>query len=298
MFKILILIAVVLSFSVKAEENLLTLKQQVDRLQREVNDLSKLVFQNGIHQNSDDTEKDSSDLNNITAFDIRIYDIENDIKNIYSNYEDISFQIEELRNLIQEMNIKIDTEIISKIENKKNNEIINSEEVQDPETKNTLGTLKINSEDLSGNTEEFEEKKSENETTITEEKSELTIEEEYQLAFDLLRSQKFDQAKIALNEFIIKYENNDLAGSAHYWLGEIHLLQKDYREAALIFAEGYQKYQSSVKAPDTLYKPAIVLTKIDKNLEACSTFKKFQDEYKNHKFIDKTNIKIKELECD
>ena len=41
-----------------------------------------------------------------------------------------------------------------------------------------------------------------------------------------------------------------LAGSAHYWLGEIYLLKKENREAALVFAEGYQKYPQSIKAPD------------------------------------------------
>ena len=75
-------------------------------------------------------------------------------------------------------------------------------------------------------------------------------------------------------------------------------MQKDYREAALIFAEGYQNYQSSVKAPDILYKLALVLTKIDKNLEACNTLIKFQQEYSDHKFMDKTSRKIKELECE
>ena len=59
-----------------------------------------------------------------------------------------------------------------------------------------------------------------------------------------------------------------------------------------------QNYQSSVKAPDILYKLALVLTKIDKNLEACNTLIKFQQEYSDNKFMDKTSRKIKELECE
>ena len=73
-----------------------------------------------------------------------------------------------------------------------------------------------------------------------------------------------DQAKIALNEFIVKHENKELSGSAHYWLGEIHLLKKNYREAALVFAEGDQKFPSGLKAPNSLYKLAETLLKIDK----------------------------------
>ena len=117
MIKLFVFFLVIINFSLKAEDNLLTLKQQVDRLQREVNDLSKIVFQNGIHENIDSSEQNNStDLNNITAFDIRIYDLESDIKNIYSNYEDISFQIEELKNLIEEINIKLNTKIITLID--------------------------------------------------------------------------------------------------------------------------------------------------------------------------------------
>ena len=40
-----------------AEENFLTLKQQIDRLQREVNDLSKLVFQSPESSNNIDNEQ-------------------------------------------------------------------------------------------------------------------------------------------------------------------------------------------------------------------------------------------------
>tara|TARA_Y100000590_G_scaffold466343_1_gene641373 strand:+ start:1450 stop:2340 length:891 start_codon:yes stop_codon:yes gene_type:complete len=296
MIKLFVFFLVIINFSLKAEDNLLTLKQQVDRLQREVNDLSKIVFQNGIHENIDSSEQNNStDLNNITAFDIRIYDLESDIKNIYSNYEDISFQIEELKNLIEEINIKLNTKIINQIENN-NTQDVNSENIDDVESNNTLGTLKINSEDLSENSEKTEENDS---IVANDQVKNLTPEEEYQLAFDLLRSQKFEEAKLALNEFIIKNENHNLAGTAVYYLGELHLLQKDYIEAALIFGDGYEKYRTkSVKAPDILYKLGLVFTKINKNLEACNSFKIFKREYSNHKLNEKINLKIQELECE
>ena len=42
---VLIIFLLFLNFSTKGEESLLTLEQQLDRLQREVNDLSKLLYQ-------------------------------------------------------------------------------------------------------------------------------------------------------------------------------------------------------------------------------------------------------------
>ena len=88
-----------------------------------------------------------------------------------------------------------------------------------------------------------------------------------------------------------------MSGSAHYWLGEIYLLQKEYREAALIFAEGYQKYPDSVKSPDSLYKLAETLMKIEKKDEACHTLKQFVLKYPNNKLVDKTKSKIDNIQC-
>ena len=121
--------------------------------------------------------------------------------------------------------------------------------------------------------------------------------EDFQIAFDLLRSQKFEEAKLSLTNFIKNYSNNKLSGSAHYWLGELHLLKKDYREAALILAEGYQKFPKSIKAPDMLYKLADSLMYIDKKNDSCGTLKKLIKEFPNHQLSLKAENKIKSIEC-
>ena len=72
MYKFLTIIFFLLSFnSLYAEESLLTLKQQLDRLQREVTDLSKLVYSGSNDSN------ESIDQSILSAFDLRIYDLEN-----------------------------------------------------------------------------------------------------------------------------------------------------------------------------------------------------------------------------
>ena len=76
----------------------------------------------------------------------------------------------------------------------------------------------------------------------------LTPEDQFQQAFDLLRNQRFDEAKTSFLMFIEDNNENILSGTAHYWLGEIYLLKKEYREAALILAEGYQKFPNSIKS--------------------------------------------------
>ena len=237
------------SLSAYGEESQRSLKQHLDRLQRDVNDLSKLVYQKNIHDIENENKVESENSINISAFDMRIYDLEKDIKKINSNFEEVIFQIEELQKLIdeqqklyEELNLKIDTHLINKSKETKTSEISSNEINDNSASENTLGTLKLNSEDLSDSTEENQP-----DNKIVD----LSPDEQFQIAFDLLRSQQFDQAKKSLEEFIDNNSENQLAGSSYYWLGEIHLLKKNYREAALIFAEGYQKYPTSIKSPDS-----------------------------------------------
>jgi len=298
MFKnLLIIFFVLFNFSVYGEENLLTLEQKIDRLQREVNDLSKLVFTRDISNINNSNSSESENSMNVAAFDMRIYDLEKDIKILNLNFEELIFQLDELKNLFEELTIKINTSIINESENvtisevssvKKNNE----DEIVLENSENTLGVLKINSEDLS------EKNKEVSQNNLDTEFQNLEPDKQFQLALDLLRSQKFDQAKKYLKTIISNNGDNKFSGSAHYWLGEIYLLKKDYREAALIFAEGYQKYPLSSKAPDSLYKLAEALSKINKTNEACNTFRKFLKEYINHKLTNKANNKITEFECE
>jgi len=294
---------ILISFPVLAEENSLTIKQQIERLQREVSDLSEMIYTNK-NNDRDLSEESTNNLSaNISAFDMRVYDLETDIKNLNLSFEEIVFEIDELRNLIKDLNIKLDFVILSNDTKNKISEVEDAIESSDNENKepNTLGTLKINSEDLSTNTEEIENKS----INVVEEKNDenaiknqLSPDEQFQLAFDLLRSQQFDKATNSLKDFILNNKEHELSGSAHYWLGEIHLLKKEYREAALVFAEGYQQYPNSVKSPDILYKLAESLSKINKVNEACSTYKKFLTEYPTHKLVDESVIQISVLKCE
>jgi len=282
------------NLSVYGEESQLTLKQQLDRLQRDINDLSKFVYNKNIRDVVSEDKTETNNFMDISAFDMRIYDIEKDIKTLNSNLEEIVFQIDELKILYEGLSIKIDTYVINESKQLDTSEIstdeISSNEIEDNTvSENTLGTLKISTEDLSDSVEDDQQ------SNIP---LDLNPDEQFQIAFDLLRSQQFDQAKKALEEFIENNSENALAGPSYYWLGEIYLLKKDYREAALIFAEGYQKYPSSIKSPESLYKLAEALSQIDKISDACNTIKKFKKEYVNHKLINKANSMIIELKCE
>jgi tol-pal system protein YbgF len=97
-------------------------------------------------------------------------------------------------------------------------------------------------------------------------------EEQYQYAWGLLRGQDYTGAEAALRSFIAQHPQHTLAGNAQYWLGETYYVRKDYRQAAVAFAEGYQNYPNSAKAPDNLLKLGLALAQIGEKSDACEAF--------------------------
>jgi tol-pal system protein YbgF len=97
-----------------------------------------------------------------------------------------------------------------------------------------------------------------------------TAEESYQYAFGLMRQSKFDQAEVALKSFLAQYPSDPLAGNAQYWLGETYYARGDYAQAAVAFAEGYQEYPNSRKAPDNVLKLAKSLAQLGRTADACA----------------------------
>lgn len=100
----------------------------------------------------------------------------------------------------------------------------------------------------------------------------VTPEEKYSHAFSLLSQANYEQAERALSAFLKEYPNHRLAGNAKYWLGETHYVRGQYQDAAVAFAEGYQIYPDSAKAPDNLLKLGKSLAALGETNDACGTY--------------------------
>ncbi len=99
-----------------------------------------------------------------------------------------------------------------------------------------------------------------------------TAEDQYSHAFSLLSQANYDQAERALQVFLEEHPNHRLAGNAKYWLGETHYVRGHYQDAAVAFAEGYQTYPNSTKAPDNLLKLGKSLSALGETNDACGTY--------------------------
>ncbi len=300
MFKyILTLLVIVFSSYVYSNENELSISQQLERLQREVSDLSKEVFSNSSSQ-SNGIKNDF--VKNLSAIDLRIYDIENDIKNLTSNLEELYFQLDDIFNMLENLelvinnleavslnNVKVNTDEVSQDSSE-----VKSNTLNDTETKNTLGTLNI-----SKNTKDSNEEVLSNDQEVNSNKkeNELSPEDQFQVAFDNIRDKKWQNAKTSFEQFIADNPDNQLSGSAHYWLGELYILEKNYREAALIFAEGFQKFPDSIKAAEMLFKLSQSLYQVEKSAEACKIMEKLIIDFPKNKIIPQTKKQIVEYNC-
>jgi tol-pal system protein YbgF len=109
-------------------------------------------------------------------------------------------------------------------------------------------------------------------------------EAQYEFAYaQLLQAQReqgdFSRAEAALKAFIAANPNHRLAGNAQYWLGETYYVRRDYQTAAVSFAEGFQKYPNSEKAPDNLLKLGMAMSQLNQKAQACGTLGELEKRY-------------------
>lgn len=126
-----------------------------------------------------------------------------------------------------------------------------------------------------------------------------TAEREYQEAFGLLRQANYAEAERALDEFVERHPDHALAGNASYWLGETYYVRGDYRRAAVVFAEAYQKYPNNPKAPDNLLKLGMALAQLGSEKDACGTFGELIERYPDaaDNILQRARGELQRMEC-
>ncbi|MDE0780677.1 MAG: tol-pal system protein YbgF [Alphaproteobacteria bacterium] len=126
-----------------------------------------------------------------------------------------------------------------------------------------------------------------------------STQDQYSYARQFLLKRDFDNAEKALSAFVTANPEDPLAGNAQYWLGETFYVRGDYQTAARIFAEGFQRYPGSAKAPDNLLKLGMSLSQLDQKNDACVTLKKLREEYPlaPNSIIQRAEREIGRLQC-
>jgi tol-pal system protein YbgF len=103
----------------------------------------------------------------------------------------------------------------------------------------------------------------------------------YEEAFAAVRESQYGTAETKFKTFLTEFSSHPLAANARYWLGETYFVRGDYKSAAKSFAQGYQDFPKSGKAPDSLYKLGVSLAKLNKKDDACLSLRQFQKEFQS-----------------
>jgi len=76
----------------------------------------------------------------------------------------------------------------------------------------------------------------------------------YQAAFELLKAQRYEEATIAFQQFLVAFPESELADNAQYWLAESYYVTQKFTEALAAFEVVTNDYPRSRKLPDALLK--------------------------------------------
>jgi tol-pal system protein YbgF len=114
-------------------------------------------------------------------------------------------------------------------------------------------------------------------TTDTHKKSDDSEGEDaghvYEQSLSAYNQKDYAKAQSGFQNFLETSSVDPLASNAYYWLGETYYAQKQYKDAAGSFLEGYRKFPQGNKAPHNLYRLGATLFQLGKKQEGCATLK-------------------------
>lgn len=90
----------------------------------------------------------------------------------------------------------------------------------------------------------------------------------YLAAYDLVKDKHFDAALTAMQDFITNYPHGGYSANAHYWLGELYLVKKNYSQAISHFETVLHQFPTSSKAAASSLKIGYALASSGKEVEA------------------------------
>ena len=259
------LFTILIFSSVKSEEKIDAISDQIQILIQDLKTLEKAVYK------SSDVIISPSPSNNLnedvlTKHLLKLNDIEDQFRQLTNKFEEINFKMDKLSSRITKMQSDnqmrfsdLESEDQKINTNKKKSKLPGTSKPQDfgATPGYTLKNLPKEQETNSVGTTAAV-------TTSEAERSESLLpnkapKEQYDFAISFMKIGDYETAEFALKEFIEKNKDHDLAGNAQYWYGETFRIRQLYSDAATAYLDGYQNYPKSDKAPDNLLKLQIKL---------------------------------------
>src|SRR6056300_724466 len=268
---VILLICFSLTFStVKADEKLDKVLSELQQIKKDLSTLEKAVYSQSF-KGSSGSQQSGSLEGALTRQLVKITEIEEQMQKLTASHEEVLFSFEQLN------------ERINKVQ--KDNELRLSDlETGDPKAvakktppKQFPGTDKP--QDLG--------------TMVVQKQT----EKEQQTS--LIKVGGYDQAELALREFVKKNPKHELAGNAQYWYAETFYIRQLYHDAAAAYLDGYQKYPQSTKGPQNLLKLGVTLSELGEKDQGCQMLDGITKQYPKatQSVIQKARYEKKKFKC-
>ena len=257
--------------------NIGELADRLDRIEDALKGVQKKLSNNYVGSAKQPDKGDTDSGDKLDAMLMQLQETEQSLRQITGELETIKFAQDEMKSRIDQINADISVRF---------DEMEKKLQAAEEKIKN-LESEKAAAENAKKEAEKkkkeqqaaAEKKAKQKEQQIKEKYGKKTPKELYDEAFASIKKQHYKTAQSQLEAFLVLYPKDALAGNAQYWLGESFFARSMFSQAAVAFAEGFQNYRDSQKAPDNLFKLGVTMAKLNKKEEACIAFKNFAKEY-------------------
>lgn len=101
----------------------------------------------------------------------------------------------------------------------------------------------------------------------------------YEAAYSLIQARDFERAQQAFIAFLGRYPQGKYSANAHYWVGEIGLVNNDLQAAGKAFATVIEGWPEHSKVPDSTYKLAVVEQRLNRYERAEALFRQVVSQF-------------------
>ncbi|MBS0359011.1 MAG: tol-pal system protein YbgF [Proteobacteria bacterium] len=118
----------------------------------------------------------------------------------------------------------------------------------------------------------------------------------YDRAYQLVKDKRYSEATVSMESFIRDFPKSEYAGNAHYWLGEMYLIQGQHDQAITELSTVVKDYPRSPKKAAAITKLGLTYYDLGKWQEAKDNFKKVKSEFPGTSSATLAIAKLKDMD--
>jgi tol-pal system protein YbgF len=286
----------------RADEKLNQVLKELQQIKKDMQTLEKAVYSQSF-KGSGKTQASGSLEGALTRQLVKITELEEQMQKLTASHEEVMFSFEQLNERLNKT--QKDNELrLSDLETgdvKQVTKKTKPKQFPGTDKPQNLGNMVVQKEPEQQQTSSINPASvvKIEEPEVKEILPKKSPEEQDKFATSLIKVGDYDQAELALREFVKKNSKHKLAGNAQYWYAETFYIRQLYHDAAAAYLDGYQKYPQSSKGPQNLLKLGVTLSELGEKDQGCQMLDGIKKQYPKAKqsVIQKAKYEKKKYKC-